>query len=95
MTPRRFPPPWTVETRSGPCAKTFTPGSFVKYENPAGESGQGREATRRSPLFIVLVTAMLVTFGTLAVMNNACKSNQHAWCAPTSMRHPIKLAEFN
>jgi hypothetical protein len=54
-------------------------------------SGQGREATMKSPLFIVLVTAMLVTVGTLAVMNNACKSSQqHAWCAPTSMRHQIK-----
>ena len=34
---RAFPPPWTVETRSRRSAKTFTPGSFVKYENPAGE----------------------------------------------------------
>jgi hypothetical protein len=38
----------------------------------------------KSPLFIVLVAVVLVTFGTLAVMNNACKSSQHSWCAPTS-----------
>jgi hypothetical protein len=45
----------------------------------------------RSRLFIVLVTAVLVTVGTLAVMNNACKSSQHAWCAPTSsLQHQIK-----
>jgi hypothetical protein len=35
-SPRRFPPPWSVETR-GRSAKTFTPGSFVKDEYPAGE----------------------------------------------------------
>jgi hypothetical protein len=38
----------------------------------------------KSPLFIVLVAIVLVTFGTLAVMNNACKRSQHAWCAPMS-----------
>jgi hypothetical protein len=35
----------------------------------------------KSPLVIVLVAVVLVTAGTLAVMNKACK-NQHAWCAP-------------
>jgi hypothetical protein len=38
----------------------------------------------KSPLFIVLVAVVLVTFGTLTMMNNACKSSQHAWCAPMS-----------
>jgi hypothetical protein len=38
----------------------------------------------KSPLLIVLVTAVLVAVGTLVVMNNACKSGQHAWCAPKS-----------
>ena len=42
----------------------------------------------KSPLVIVLVAVVLVTVGTLAVMNNACKSSQHAWCAPmSSVRH--------
>ncbi|HMF03075.1 MAG TPA: hypothetical protein VKK06_24520 [Terriglobia bacterium] len=45
----------------------------------------------KSPLVIVLVAIALVAVGTLAVMNNACKSSQHAWCAPMSaMRHHIK-----
>jgi hypothetical protein len=46
----------------------------------------------KSPLLIVLVAAVLVTVGTLAVMNNACKSSQHPWCAPTSSsrHHHIK-----
>jgi hypothetical protein len=44
----------------------------------------------KSPLVIVLAAVVLVTVSTLAVMNNACKSSQHAWCAPTSMRHYIK-----
>jgi len=45
----------------------------------------------KSPLVIVLAAVVLVTVSTLAVMNNACKSSQHAWCAPmSSMRHHIK-----
>ena len=45
----------------------------------------------KSPSIIVLVAVVLVAVGALAVMNKACKSSQHAWCAPTSsMRHQIK-----
>jgi hypothetical protein len=34
-------------------------------------------------VFIVLTTVVVVATGSaLAVMNNACKSVQHAWCAP-------------
>jgi hypothetical protein len=45
----------------------------------------------KSPLVIVLVAIVLVAVGTLVVMNNACKTSQHEWCAPTSsMRHQIK-----
>ncbi len=36
----------------------------------------------KAPLLIVL--AVVVLGGTLAVMNNACKSSHHAWCAPVS-----------
>ena len=42
----------------------------------------------KTSLVIVLVVLMAVS--ALAIMNNACKSSQHAWCAPTSMRHHIK-----
>jgi hypothetical protein len=35
------------------------------------------------PLFIVLTVA-LGAGSVLAVMNNACKTSRHAWCAPTS-----------
>jgi hypothetical protein len=41
----------------------------------------------KSPLVIVFAAVVLVTVGTLAVMNKACKSSQHASCAPLSMRH--------
>jgi hypothetical protein len=45
----------------------------------------------KSPLVIVIVAVVLVTVGTLAVMNNACKSSQHPWCAPVSTaRYHIK-----
>jgi hypothetical protein len=51
----------------------------------------GAEVTMKGPLVIVLVAVVLVTVSTLAVMNNARKSSQHAWCAPMSnIRHHIK-----
>jgi hypothetical protein len=68
----------------------FTPGSFMTRDNQASERW-GREATMKSPLVVVLVAVVLVTVSTLAVMNQTCKSSQHAWCAPMStMRHQIK-----
>ena len=54
-------------------------------------SGRGAEVAMKSPLVIVLVAVMLVTVGTLAVMNRACKSSQHAWCAPmATVGHHLK-----
>jgi len=45
----------------------------------------------KSPLVVVLVAVVLVTMSTLAVMNQTCKSSQHAWCAPMStVRHQIR-----
>ena len=42
----------------------------------------------KRPLVIVLVGVVLVTMSTLVVMNQACKSSRHAWCAPMStVRH--------
>jgi hypothetical protein len=47
-------------------------------------------AIAKSPMrttFVVLTTAIVVG-SALAIMNNACKSAQHAWCAPASeFRH--------
>jgi hypothetical protein len=44
----------------------------------------------RSALVIVF-TAAVVVGSTLTVMNNACKSGYHAWCAPMSTgRHHLK-----
>jgi hypothetical protein len=45
-------------------------------------------------LVILPVAVVLVAVGTLAVMNNVCKSGQHAWCAPMStVRHDIKTGQ--
>jgi hypothetical protein len=39
---------------------------------------------------IVFVAFVLAAVGTLAVMNSACKTGQHDWCAPISTaRHHI------
>jgi hypothetical protein len=44
-----------------------------------------------SPLLGVLIVIMLVVGSTLTIMNKACKSGYHAWCAPMStVRHHIK-----
>jgi hypothetical protein len=41
---------------------------------------------------IVLMVVVLAAGGTLAKMNSACKSSQHAWCAPmSSVRHHIQV----
>jgi hypothetical protein len=37
---------------------------------------------KTSVLIILTMTVLMV--GALAVMNNACKIGQHAWCAPMS-----------
>ena len=54
-------------------------------------SGRRPEVAMKSPLVIVLVAVVLGTVGTLAVMNTACKSGQHAWCAPmATVGHHLK-----
>jgi hypothetical protein len=45
----------------------------------------------KTPLLIALTAAVVLVAGTLAVMNNACKSSLHTWCDPTSdIRHHAK-----
>jgi hypothetical protein len=42
------------------------------------------------PLLILVTAIVLLAISTLALMNNACKSGQHQWCAPMStVRHHI------
>lgn len=48
----------------------------------------------KSPLWfaVAAVAVVLGTGSTLAVMNNACKTGHHPWCAPVSIaRHEAKL----
>jgi hypothetical protein len=45
----------------------------------------------KTPLAIILIAVVLVVVSTLAIMNNACKTGRHGWCAPMStVRHHIK-----
>jgi len=45
----------------------------------------------KTPLLIVLAAIVFVTGSTLAIMNNACKSSHHSWCAPvSSVQHHAK-----
>lgn len=45
----------------------------------------------KTPFLIVLAVVVLGTGSALAIMNNACKSDHHAWCAPISdIRHHTK-----
>ena len=44
-------------------------------------------------LLAVLTVIVLGIVSTLAIMNSACKSSHHAWCAPTSdIPHHLKTA---
>jgi hypothetical protein len=68
-------------------------GGFILKHEKSGSAGvgarSGEVAMKASLLFLLTVTVLIV--GTLAVMNNACKSGQHAWCAPMStLRYHIK-----
>ena len=55
-----------------------------------GETRGGEVAMKTTVLIILTVTVLIV--GVLAVLNNACKSGQHAWCASMSSVHNhIKL----
>ena len=44
-----------------------------------------------SPLLVVLIVIVLIVGSTLTIMNKACKSGYHAWCAPMStvLRHHV------
>ena len=45
----------------------------------------------KTPLLVVLGAIVLMAGSGLAIMNNACKSNHHAWCAQRSdIRHHVK-----
>jgi hypothetical protein len=41
----------------------------------------------KTAMLIILTAAALVTVSTLAIMNNACKSGYHEWCAPKFSVH--------
>jgi hypothetical protein len=45
-----------------------------------------------SPLLVVIIVIAVVVGSTLTIMNKACKSGYHAWCAPmsTMVRHHTK-----
>ena len=45
-----------------------------------------------SLLLVVVIVIALVVGSTLSIMNKACKSGYHAWCAPMStvVRHHVK-----
>jgi len=40
-----------------------------------------------SPLLGVIIVIALIVGSTLSIMNKACKSGHHAWCAPMSTVH--------
>jgi hypothetical protein len=44
-----------------------------------------------SPILAAIIVVVLIVGSTLTVMNKACKSGYHAWCAPMStVRHHVK-----
>jgi hypothetical protein len=47
-----------------------------------------------SPLVAIIIVIVLIVGSTLSIMNKACKSGYHAWCAPMSTvwHHPQRQA---
>jgi hypothetical protein len=44
-----------------------------------------------SPILAAIIVVVLIVGSTLTVMNKACKSGYHAWCAPMStVRRHVK-----
>lgn len=45
---------------------------------------------------LIALAAVVVLGGALAIVNTACKSSHHAWCAPSfGIRHHAKLGSAN
>ena len=56
-------------------------------------SGAHSEVAMKTPLLMVLGAAVLLAGSGLAIMNNACKSSHHSWCAPIAdVRHQTKTS---
>ena len=49
----------------------------------------------KTPLAIILIAVVLVVVSTLAIMNNACKTGRHEWCAPMSVLGHHKKTEHS
>jgi hypothetical protein len=48
----------------------------------------------KTPLLAVLTAVLVVAGSALAIMNNACKSGHHSWCAPMSdIRHHVRTGQ--
>jgi hypothetical protein len=48
----------------------------------------------KTPLLVVLTAVVVVAGSALAIMNNACKSGHHSWCAPmSSIRHHVRTGQ--
>ena len=48
----------------------------------------------KARLLIVMSVVVLVAGSGLAIMNNACKSSHHGWCAPVfDVRHHVKTKQ--
>ena len=54
--------------------------SVGRAQELMGKTGEMEVAMKTSVM--VLVVLLIVTGGVLAVMNNACKTSHHSWCAP-------------
>ncbi len=50
--------------------------------------------SRLAFVFVATVVVLIGAGSTLSIMNKACKTGQHGWCAPASMtRHHVKIGQ--
>ena len=69
-------------------------GVHLHPDNAATGRARGARRRQRRPRMkpsLLIVAVVLVAGSGLAIMNNACKSGHHTWCAPISnIRHHVK-----
>ena len=77
----------------GDCKHRLVHRAFSFKDGNSGREARGPrngEVKMKTPFVIAFVTVVLAAVSTLAIMNNACKSGPHDWCAPaSSIRHQL------
>ncbi len=90
------PPRWRRAMGPQKATHRSSQVQFVRRKfGPSAGAHRISEVPMKRPLLIVLTAFAVATVTALSVMNNACKSSSHAWCAPMpNIRHHAKTSRL-